>query len=70
MRIWDVESGALRTSLMAHTGPVNRLVISGDGQTLLTASDDRHAAIDPENDAAKAALDEHAAFRDRLLRGQ
>jgi serine/threonine protein kinase/tetratricopeptide (TPR) repeat protein len=31
---------------------------------------ERALAIDPGNDAAKAALDEHAAQRDRLLRGQ
>jgi tetratricopeptide (TPR) repeat protein len=31
---------------------------------------ERALEIDPKNDAAKAALDEHAAQKDRLLRGQ
>jgi WD40 repeat protein len=39
--LWDVDGGAVRASVAAHTRPVNRVAFTADGSRLATASSDQ-----------------------------
>src|SRR3954452_23580214 len=41
IRLWDVETGRVVETLNGHRGYVRRVVFTGDGGRLVTASDDR-----------------------------
>ncbi len=45
VRLWDVASGALRTTLSGHLRAVRSLAFSPEGSALATASDDRTVRV-------------------------
>jgi WD40 repeat protein len=45
VRIWEVATGAIRATLVGHTGPVTGVAIAPDGTWLATTSSDRTVRI-------------------------
>jgi WD40 repeat protein len=44
-RLWNAEDGSSLGAVLQHRGPVNRVVFSRDGKTILTASSDGTARL-------------------------
>jgi WD40 repeat protein len=59
LKIWDLKSGALKTSLTGHSNWVNSIVISSDGQSLISGSSDGTIKIwDLKTSSLKTTLNE------------
>jgi WD40 repeat protein/serine/threonine protein kinase len=45
LRVWNAHTGVLVGSVKGHTNQINTVVFSGDGTRIVTASDDKTAAV-------------------------
>ena len=62
IKLWDVASGALKTTLEGHTAPVNSVAFSPDGDTIASGSNDDTIKLwDVASGALKTTLEGHTA---------
>jgi WD40 repeat protein len=70
IRLWEVASGRLLTTLMSHTGIVYGVTLSGDGQRLASGGDDGWIKIwDVETGASLRTLRPDRRYERMDIRG-
>ena len=63
IKIWDLESGECRATLIGHTDRVNSVAITPDGETILSGSNDKTARLwSAKRNKLIATWDDHHNF--------